>query len=174
MLRQLYSIGTTSQNYKITCFFQYFERTWLRDLTLINWFNASVLTNNFSETFNKKLKMKLGVRHSNPWVFTEKLNNIIDEVNLEMLRINNGLLTTRQSDPNVLSRLSQELKSALTYDEITSFQFLCMHLELDDIDPTLNHYLPFQQLSKLMNIRLTIFQISTTKFLKKMQMRPTF
>ena len=64
--------GNDIQMSNIRKFLRYFERTWLIDTSVINWFDAECLTNNFSETFNKQLKHTFKVHHANPWVFIEK------------------------------------------------------------------------------------------------------
>ena len=113
-------------------FLQYFERTWLSDTTLIDWFDAEILTNNFSESFNKQLKLKFKVHHSNPWAFLEKIDVIIQDLYLEILRIRNCLTTTRQRDPGTLKIVAQDLKCRYSNGELTSFQFLIEHLNINE------------------------------------------
>ena len=124
--------STDSQMEKINRFLIYFQRTWLLDTTRINWFDAEVLTNNFSESFNKQLKMKFKVHHSNPWVFLEKLNTIINDMNLEILRIGHCLATTRQRHPDTLKTVAENLKNRISNGELSSTQFLIEHLRISE------------------------------------------
>ena len=97
-----YRVGNATQRRNLELLLAYFERFWLSDLSLISWFNSEILTNNFSETFNKSLKCAFNVHHSNPWLFCEKLGTIIYDMELESARIANGLTTTQQRNPDTL------------------------------------------------------------------------
>ena len=113
----------------------YFNRTSLRNSQgLIDWFNSEFLTNNFSESFNAKLKANFGTHHSNIWIFVEKLGLMIDDLFLEHLRIENNLSTTRQRDPNSLMILLPELKNRFLRNELTPLQFLFEHLGIDEVE----------------------------------------
>ena len=125
--------GNDIQMSNIRKFLRYFERTWLIDTSVINWFDAECLTNNFSETFNKQLKHTFKVHHANPWVFIEKMDLIFEDLNLEIARIRNGLVTTRQRNPNTLQTVSEDLKRRYLDGDVTSINFLIEHLNINMI-----------------------------------------
>ena len=125
--------GNDIQMSNIRKFLRYFERTWLIDTSVINWFDAECLTNNFSETFNKQLKHTFKVHHANPWVFIEKMDLIFEDLNLEIARIRNGLVTTRQRNPNTLQTVSEDLKRRHLDGDVTSINFLIEHLNINMI-----------------------------------------
>lgn len=125
--------GNTSQRQKIGQFIAYFQRTWLRDLSMINWHDSSTLTNNFSESFNKKLKSIFAVHHSNVWNFCDKITFIIDDVVLESLRISNNLATTRQRTSQRTLVVPNNLKSQLSIRQIDEIDFLTEHLQITDL-----------------------------------------
>ena len=116
--------GTAPQQSKIYIFLHYYSRTWLNNLQKINWFDAPYYTNNFSESFNKKLKIVMGSHHANPWKFVGILNEIIEDNKLENLRIKNKISTTRQIDPSKVIRIPYNLKMQLLNDEIDSLNYI--------------------------------------------------
>ena len=118
---------------KIQKFLNYFTRTWLTELHKINWFNSPYLTNNFSETFNKRLKSVIKTHNSSHWKFIESLNNIIKDIYLDKLRIGNNLQTTRQRAISDVINIPAELKNALINNQIESIEFVRFILNINDL-----------------------------------------
>ena len=138
---KLVRIGNTAHQENINKFIDYFERTWIPQIHLLSYYDANILTNNFSETFNKRLKSSIGVHHANPWSFLEKLNNIIIDLELDSNRIDNGLQTTRQRNPDTLQIVSNNLKNHLECGLISIFDFLFCHLNISDVPEELYNQL---------------------------------
>ena len=123
-------------------YLSYFSRTLLRDLALINWFDSNILTNNFSESFNKKLKGVFAVRHINIWAFVKKIDDMMTDIYLVSLRMYNDLVTTRQRPRDMTMVLSPDLKNQILTGEISELSFLATHLGMQEI---------FEQISVLFN-----------------------
>ena len=70
-------IGNTTQQANISQFVRYFQCQWLGNKELIIFFNSNILTNNFSESLNSKLKSSFASHHTNYWIFVKKIKQCL-------------------------------------------------------------------------------------------------
>ena len=118
-----------SDKKKITVFFTYYERYWLRKIgpMRLSVFRNEKRTTNDLESFHANLKRKFKSHNPNFWDFIKKLNDVILSSEKDMERINNHLPIRRNSiKPLTLQRKFNEeiLRNRLLIGEITPLNYL--------------------------------------------------
>ena len=118
-----------SDKKKITVFFTYYERYWLRKIgpMRLSVFRNEKRTTNDLESFHANLKRKFKSHNPNFWDFIKKLNDVILSSEKDMERINNHLPIRRNSiKPLTLQRKFNEeiLQNRLLIGEITPLNYL--------------------------------------------------
>ena len=86
----------------------YFYKTWIDGNESMSVFYYQFSTNNNAESYHKSLKSNIKTSHPNIWKFLSSLEDIILDFDLEMRRLEEGLLITRGSNPK--SRKNADLR----------------------------------------------------------------
>ncbi|XP_020298210.1 uncharacterized protein LOC109862555 isoform X2 [Pseudomyrmex gracilis] len=112
----------------IYLFLAYLRRNWLQAASKVSVYKCPMRTNNIVESFHNIAAKKFGSKHSNLWLFLEKLSDILTDQELDLERAKSGLRVRR-----ICSRLERqnnlrivELQEDLVTDRISLEQFLKM------------------------------------------------
>ena len=146
-LKQI-KIGTPRQKEKMQEFIKKFEKK-LKYKNLLNFYESRTVTNNFQESYNKKLNSSFKSSHPSNFKFLEVLTELIKANSNDFLRESNDIQTTSQRLENRV--VPEELKFRLRDFQLTEFRFICEHLSIEQ--PTakfLRHFEPtLEQIDEL-------------------------
>ena len=130
-LTRSFVCGRAFHQPKLTKLADYYKKVWLKDLSLTDWINAEITTNNFSESTNKRIKAVIKGDRSSPWRFVNKLSLFIQDTRADALRIKNGKTTTRARLTSEVHFVDPELRRKVINNEISDFTYLCNVLDID-------------------------------------------
>ncbi len=119
---------TPNEKVSFRKFHSYIQRFWLDTITpeRLSVFQLSRGTNNDCESFHSRLKSKIKTHRPNIWSFLGHLNNFMEDVQLDIERMNNGLQISRRRARSSVKNVERrdQLKQKLSNDQITAMTYL--------------------------------------------------